>query len=46
MFVIRPKQAGEVSRIEKDKEKMKALYQEGYRDAADCYPALLNYLGR
>ena len=44
VFVIRPKQAGEVGRIEKDKEKMKALYQEGYRDAAENYPALLKYL--
>lgn len=44
-FVIRPKQAGNVGRIEKDKEKLKAFYEEGYRDAADCYEALLTYLG-
>ena len=44
VFVIRPKQAGEVGRIEKDKEKMKALYQEGYRDAEENYSALLKYL--
>lgn len=46
VFVIRPKQAGTVARIEKDKEKMKALYQEGYQDAADCCAALLEYLNK
>lgn len=43
-FVIRPKQASEVKRIEKDKEKMLALYEEGYRDAAACYDELIAYL--
>lgn len=44
IFVIRPKQVSGVGRIEKDKEKLKALYEEGYRDAKECYPALLEYL--
>lgn len=44
-FVIRPKQASQVKRIEKDKDKMLALYEEGYRDAADCWPQLCEYLG-
>ncbi len=44
VFVIRPKQASEVGRIEKDKEKLKALYEEGYRDAKECYLELLEYL--
>ena len=44
LFVIRPKQKSEVGRIEKDKEKMKALYKEGYRDAQACYLDLLEYL--
>jgi len=43
-FVIRPKQKSDVGRIEKDAEKLKALYEEGYRDAADNYELLLNYL--
>ncbi len=43
-FVIRPKQVSKVGRIEKDKEKLRALYEEGYRDAADCYEELLAYL--
>jgi len=43
-FVIRPKQKSEVGRIEKDKEKLIALYEEGYGDAADCYEQLLAYL--
>ncbi|MBR1931579.1 MAG: patatin family protein [Lachnospiraceae bacterium] len=44
-FVIRPKHPSEVGRIEKDREKMTALYKEGYQDAADCYEELLQYLG-
>lgn len=43
-FVIRPKEKSKVGRIEKDKEKLLALYEEGYRDAADCYENLLAYL--
>lgn len=43
-FVIRPKKLGNVARIEKDKDKLIALYQEGYDDAADCYEELMNYL--
>jgi len=46
VFVIRPKHASEVGRVEKDKEKMTALYEEGYRDAVSCYPELLEYLER
>ena len=42
--MIRPKQKSEVGRIEKDREKMKALYEEGYRDAQECYAALMEYL--
>lgn len=43
-FVIRPKVKSDVGRIEKDGEKLKALYEEGYRDAQDCFELLLNYL--
>ena len=45
LFVIRPKCKSGVGRIEKDKAKMKALYEEGYRDAQECYLELLEYLG-
>lgn len=44
-FVIRPGHSSEVGRIEKDKDKMTALYKEGYQDAADCYEAMRAYLG-
>ena len=44
-FVIRPKKASQVGRIEKDKTKLLALYEEGYQDAADCYEELKSYLG-
>lgn len=43
-FVIRPKKFSEVGRIEKDKDKLIALYEEGYQDAADCYEELMAYL--
>lgn len=43
-FVVRPKEKSEVGRIEKDAEKLKALYAEGYRDAETNYELLLNYL--
>lgn len=43
-FIIRPKKAGEVSRVEKDNKKLNALYEEGYRDAQESYVELLEYL--
>jgi len=43
-FVIRPKQKSDVSRIEKDKVKLKALYEEGYEDAKACYEELVAFL--
>lgn len=43
-FVIRPKKASNVGRIEKDRDKLIALYEEGYQDAADCYEELKAYL--
>lgn len=43
-FVIRPKKVSDVGRIEKDKEKLLRLYEEGYRDAEENYEALLKYL--
>lgn len=46
LFVIRPKGKSGVGRIEKDKEKMTALYEEGYRDAEACYLELLEYLSQ
>lgn len=46
LFVIRPKVKSGVGRIEKDKEKMTALYEEGYRDAEACYLELLEYISQ
>lgn len=43
-FVIRPGKPGKIGRIEKDKEKLTALYHEGYEDARRVYPELLKYL--
>lgn len=44
VFVIRPKHVSNVGRLEKDKAKLDALYEEGYRDAENCYVELLEYL--
>ncbi len=43
-FVIRPKRISEVGRVEKDAQKLKALYEEGYKDAQESYADLLEYL--
>lgn len=44
-FVIQPKRANAVGRLEKDVDKLKTLYEEGYRDAESCYGELAAYLG-
>lgn len=44
VFVIRPKKAHGVGRVEKDPAKLKALYRQGYRDAADSYRQLMVFL--
>lgn len=43
-FVIRPKSASSVNRVEKDTKKLRALYQQGYDEAADCYEELIKFL--
>lgn len=43
-FVIRPQYKSEVSRIEKDRDKMLALYQEGYDEAAALYEDMIRFL--
>lgn len=45
IFVIRPKEQVEVGRLEKDGEKMKALYNCGYKEAEACFEDLKAYLG-
>lgn len=44
VFLIQPKTKSNVGRIEKDKEKLKDLYEEGYRDASLCYEELIKFL--
>ena len=44
VFVIRPKAASDVGRVEKDVEKLKRLYQRGYDEAAACYEELIAFL--
>ena len=44
VFIIRPQQKSAVGRVEKDKEKLVALYEEGYHDAEASYDAMRAYL--
>lgn len=44
-FVIRPQKESPVGRLEKNRDKLLALYEEGYQDAAACYEELKAYLG-
>lgn len=44
IFVIRPQHESKVGRIERDKEKMKALYDQGYQEAEALYEDLIKYL--
>jgi len=44
IFLLRPKKKSDVGRVEKDVEKLKALYQEGYADAEEAYEDLMKYL--
>lgn len=43
-FVIRPSVQSDVGRIEKDEEKLKRLYEQGYEETATQYEQLMNYL--
>ena len=44
VFLIQPKVKNNVSRLEKDEDKMKALYESGYADAKECYDELIRFL--
>lgn len=43
-FVIRPSHASDVKRVEKDPEKLRALYRQGYEEAEESFGRLLEYL--
>lgn len=43
-FLIRPQVKSDVGRIEKDKKKLKALYEEGYEEARRCHRGLMEFL--
>ena len=44
VFIIQPKLPVKISRIEKDKDKLKALYDQGYEDAKELYEDLMKFL--
>ncbi len=43
-FIIRPKKASDVGRLDKDPKKLQALYEEGYADASACHEELIKFL--
>lgn len=43
-FVIQPKVKSDVSRLEKNEEKMQNLYDSGYEDARACFDSLIAFL--
>lgn len=45
VFIICPKELVEIGRIEKNKEKLKELYQHGYNTAGKQYEELKKFLG-
>lgn len=44
VFVIAPEKALDIGRIEKDKDKLRAAYDTGYRDAEAAYEKLMKFL--
>lgn len=44
IFLIRPLENMEIGRLERDKDKLMALYQEGYDEAKASYDAMMSYL--
>ncbi len=44
VFVIRPQKANDIGRIEKDREKLEALYRLGYQDAKKRWGELMSFL--
>lgn len=43
-FVIQPNNTVNIGLIEKDRNKLEALYKEGYNDAEEAYPRLIKFL--
>ena len=46
LFLIRPDEDLKIGRMEKDPDKLSALYLEGYKDAEKNYEEMLHYLNR
>ena len=44
-FIIRPSSPVDISRLEKNVDKLKALYDQGYQDAAKQYEELKKFIG-
>ncbi|MDL2276038.1 patatin family protein [Breznakia sp. OttesenSCG-928-G09] len=43
VFVIQPQSEVKISQLEKNKQKLRSLYEQGYQDAKDSYDDLLSF---
>ena len=46
VFVIRPKSPVKVSQVEKNKDKLISLYNDGYNDAKDSYEKIIEFINK
>ncbi|MBQ9156571.1 MAG: patatin family protein [Eubacterium sp.] len=46
VFIIQPREQVAVGRLEKDREKLTALYEEGLKDGRESMERMINYLSR
>ena len=46
LFLLRPQVDAQIDRLEKDKDKLNALYEEGYKETESRYEALMEYLNK
>ena len=44
VFIIQPEKPLNLGRIEKNREKLTAVYNEGYKEAEKRYEAMMKYL--
>ena len=43
-FIIRPKSPVKISQIEKNRERLNQLYEDGYNDAKEVYNDILKFM--
>ena len=46
IFIIRPSETVEISRLEKESSKLENLYNLGVRDSENCFDKMIEFLGK